>query len=322
MKALIFNKKLKFTDVVIPKKGKDDVLVRVTKAGICKTDHEIVKGYVKGFRGILGHEFIGIVEDSNDKSLIGKRVTSEINFSCNRCEYCLKGLQRHCPNRTVLGIQNKDGAFAEYVIVPKENIFILAQNISDNTAIFIEPLAAALEILDQVLLNGKNILIIGDGKLGLLIAYAINKAVKCNLLIIGKHIEKLNIVKKIGIKTSLLHNFKAAHQYDIVIEASGNPDALYLALQSVKPRGTIVLKSTYASIPKVNVSDIVVNEVCVVGSRCGRFSEAIKFIKKFKPDFSLFISKEFPFEKAIEAFEYSKKHNVIKVLLKMDKNNW
>jgi 2-desacetyl-2-hydroxyethyl bacteriochlorophyllide A dehydrogenase len=315
MKALVFDGTLRLASVPVPAATKDEVLIRVTLAGICNTDHEIVAGYMPGFKGILGHEFLGIVEKAGDKKLAGKRVTAEINCGCGTCEYCKNGMERHCPNRTVIGIKDRDGAFAEYICVPAKNVVTIPDSVPDASAVFIEPLAAALEIKEQVSLEHKNVLLIGDGKLGILIAHVLSTA-NCEATAIGNHQEKLGMIGKLGVKTMLSNQFQRK-QFDIVVEASGNPDAFSLAVECTKPHGTLVLKSTYARDLTFNPSPFVVNEITVVGSRCGRFSDALQYLELYKPDFSWMISKEFSIEDGMEAFEYSKKPWVLKVILKM-----
>ncbi len=236
MKALLFDGSLRLADVPSPVQRPGEVLIRVTKAGICNTDHEITRGYVTGFRGILGHEFLGIVADAGDRSLVGGRVSAEINCGCGTCDFCSRGMARHCPNRTVIGIQSHSGAFAEFIAVPKENVVTIPHTIPDTTAIFVEPLAAALEIREQVDLTKKTVLLLGDGKLGLLIANVLSTA-GCDCLVVGKHASNLDMIGRLGIKTALLENFQKK-QFNVVIEASGNPDAFPLALECVEPRGT------------------------------------------------------------------------------------
>ena len=315
MKALVFDKTLRLADVPVPARSRDEVLIRVTLAGICNTDHEIVAGCMPGFKGILGHEFLGIVEKAVDKKLVGKRVTAEINCGCGTCDYCKIGMERHCPNRTVIGIKDCDGAFAEYICVPAKNVVTILDGIPDKTAVFIEPLAAALEIFEQISLENKSVLLIGDGKLGLLIAHAVRMH-HCDFFVVGRHRENLGLLAALGIKTALALDF-VKKQFDVVIEASGSPAAFPLAVECVKPRGAIVLKSTYAQNLIVNPSPIIVNEITVVGSRCGRFSDALRFLETYKPDFSWMISKVFEIKDGMEAFKYSKKPGMLKVLLKM-----
>ena len=291
--AQITSGELQLVDIAKPTPKRDEALVRVSLTGICNTDHEILKGYVPGFSGIPGHEFVGMVEECADKSLVGKRITAEINVACGNCEFCSKGLGRHCYNRTVLGIINRNGAFSEYITVPIENCRTIPESISDAKAIFIEPLAAALEILEQVAIDeSSNVLLFGDGKLGILIAFALS-SIGCNLAIVGKHRHKLDLISNTNATTYLAEDFKA-DQYDIVIEATGNSTVFEQALRNVKPRGTIVLKSTYADAFPFNPSSIIVNEITIVGSRCGRFSEAITFLERYNPPVDSLISSACP----------------------------
>lgn len=316
MKAVIFDGALKICDAGQPKRKKDEVLIKVSHAGICNTDHEIIKGYIPNFKGILGHEFFGFVVDADDSGYIGKRVTGEINIACGDCEFCKKGLGRHCPNRSVLGILNKDGAFAEFLTLPAKNVVKIPPNIHDKHAIFIEPLAAALEILEQITITqDHSILLIGDGKLAILIAYVL-QSTGCNLVVIGKHKHKLKLLEESGIKTILLSNFEK-RQFDICVEASGNPSGFNLGLECVKPRGTLVLKSTYAAPFNFNPFPVVVNEITVIGSRCGRFDMAIHFLQTHKIPLDKLISSVFELKDASAAFEFSARHESLKVLLRV-----
>ncbi len=314
MSALIYDGLLRTTRIRKPRRKENEVLIRVTKAGICNTDHEIIRGYVPGFSGVLGHEFIGVIEDAPDASQIGKRCTAEINFACQKCEFCKRNLQRHCPNRTVMGIIHQDGAFAEYLCAPTENVFLIPDAIPDTRAIFIEPLAAALEIFDQISVPpDSHILIFGDGKLGLLIAYAFAMR-NHKVTIVGKHSEKLALLSGQAIETYLAADFKNG-AYDIVVEATGNPDVFEMAVKNVKPRGFMVLKSTYAGTFAFNPSQIVVNEITVVGSRCGRFSQAIAFMLNNEIPLENLITSEFTLDFGVEAFKHSAQSNAVKVML-------
>jgi len=311
------NGKLSIEGCPMPVRQKGEALIRVHRAGICTTDIEIVKGYVPGFSGIPGHEFYGYVEEAEDAALLGKRATAEINCACGKCGYCRSGLPRHCPHRTVLGITEKNGSFAEYITVPQENVVVIPDEIPETSALLIEPLAAALEILEQVPVKpGQSVLLVGDGRLGQLIG-CVFLANGLPLSAVGKHAAKLGRLKQRGARTYRLNKF-AASPFDIVIEASGSPSGFDLALACVKPRGTVVLKSTYAGGFQFNPSPVVVNELSVIGSRCGRFSEAVKFLKKFKPDLSYMISARYPFSQALRAFEEVKENNVLKVVLEME----
>jgi threonine dehydrogenase-like Zn-dependent dehydrogenase len=317
MKALVFSDSLHMTDCPKPRCTTDEVLIKVAKAGICNTDIEITRGYMPGFNGIPGHEFIGYVEEADDRSLIGKRVTGEINCACGTCKFCNKGLGRHCPNRTVLGIDKKDGAFAEYLTLPEHNVVEIPADMSDDQALFLEPLAAALEILNQVTItNEHSVLLLGDGKLAMLIAMVMQKQTG-NLLVVGKHAPKLQLLKDMGISTVMLSDFSPS-QFDVVIEASGNPSAFHTGLSCVKPRGTFVLKSTYAQGFTFNPAGIVVNEITLVGSRCGIFRQAVDFIVRYNPLLTKLISATYPLSRAIEAFDYAQTPGTLKVIITMN----
>jgi 2-desacetyl-2-hydroxyethyl bacteriochlorophyllide A dehydrogenase len=317
MLAVVFDGSLAIKQVPKPQGTENEVLIRVSLAGICNTDHEIIRGYVPGFNRILGHEFIGIVEEADDPSIIGKRCTAEINFACGTCQYCRANLQRHCLNRSVMGIINRNGAFAEYITVPKENLTIIPDSIPDKQAIFIEPLAAALEILDQVNISpSSKVLLLGDGKLGLLTGHVL-AAVGCELTVVGKYPGKLGQLKYDHVTTVLRDDFKNG-LYDVVIEATGNAGAFDMAVANVRPRGTIVLKSTYAGEVKFNLSPVVVNEITIIGSRCGLFSQAVDFLLKHRVSFEDMISAEYSLDNALKAFEFSKSPDVLKVLLSVN----
>lgn len=315
MTALVFDGELNIRKVPKPKRETNEVLVRVTSSGICNTDLEIINGYVPGFNGILGHEFIGIVEDASDPSHIGKKCTAEINCSCGKCEYCKKGLGNHCPERTVIGIINRSGAFAEFICAPVENIVFIPDIIPDNRALFIEPLAAALEILDQVQINTKTeVLLLGDGKLGLLIGHVLS-VTGCDLTIVGKHHEKLALIADKQVNTLLLNEFPSG-KFDVVVEATGSVSTFELALQNVRPRGTLVLKSTYSDMLQFNPSQVVVDEISIIGSRCGKFSKAIDFLLQHELPVEKLISSEMNLEDGVAALKFAALPEVLKVVLK------
>ena len=318
MKALVFDKELNFvTDYPKPIPQKGEALIKVTHAGICNTDVEITRGYM-GFKGICGHEFLGVVEEVNaeDKSLLGKRVTGEINLGCGNCPDCYNNMQRHCKNRQTLGIYKKDGIFAEYVTLPLENIVEIPDNVPDSDAILIEPLAAALEILEQVHIKpADKIAVLGDGKLGLLISLVLSTT-PAELVTIGKHDNKLDILKKQGIKTKYLQDTTETKYYDIVVDATGSADGFEKAVSLVKPRGIFVLKSTVAAEKPMNLAPIVIDEITVVGSRCGQFRPALRLLEKNVLDLEPLVSKTFNFNDALEAFNYAQEKGVLKVILK------
>jgi threonine dehydrogenase-like Zn-dependent dehydrogenase len=255
-----------------PLPDQDTVVVKVHLAGICSTDLQIFKGYMK-FQGIPGHEFVGSVSDGPQEWL-EKKVVGEINFGCGRCEYCGRDLSRHCPNRTVMGILNADGAFAEYVALPVENLHLVPGSVSDEQAVFTEPLAAAFEILGQIQAStGDEILILGDGKLGNLCAQVL-RLTGAKVTALGKHQDKLKLIQRSGVRTILLNDWKPS-LFDVVVEATGSAAGLELAISAVRPRGTLVLKSTIAGAHQVSLAPIVINEIHLIGSRCGVFPDAL-----------------------------------------------
>lgn len=319
MKAVIFDETLKYVeDYEKPTPKQGEALIKVTYGGVCNTDKEITKGYM-GYKGILGHEFTGVVEEINDedKTLLGKRVVGEINLGCKNCEWCAKDLERHCPNRSTLGILAKDGCFAEYVTLPLSNLIEIPENVPDEQAVFVEPLAAGLEILEQMHIQPcQKVMVLGDGKLGLLTALALN-ACGLDVLIVGKHQNKLDIAKNQGVKTQLLSEFEQAPKFDVVVEATGSITGFETSVNCVKPRGTLVLKSTIAASKELNLAPIVINEITILGSRCGRFKPAMRLIASGKIDFSQMISKIYPIEQAINAFDANNAKDTIKILLKI-----
>ncbi len=317
MLGLFFNgKELSVIERPLPKPARDEALIKTIYAGICNTDIEILKGYM-GFKGIIGHEFVGEVQEANDLNLIGKRVVGEINIACGECEFCMQGLGKHCPNRSVFGIQDKDGAIAEYLTLPLQNLHVIPTNISELQAVFIEPLAAACEIVEQIqILPEYNVLVIGDGKLGLLIARVLRLYTK-NLQVIGKHEGKLNLLKNQDISTILLHDFKEGrHSFHIVVEATGSWEGWEMARRLVRPRGFIVLKSTYVGNKPFNPASLVIDEVTVVGSRCGPFKTALYLLHKKTINPLDMITKVFPFKQWNNAFQLAQEPESLKVVLK------
>lgn len=318
MKAIVFDNELKLvTDYAKPVPKAGEALIRVTTGGICNTDYEITKGYM-GYKGILGHEFVGVVEEINadDKSLLGKRVVGEINCGCKNCEWCHQGLERHCPNRQTLGIWQKDGCFAQYVTMPLSNLLEVADNVPDEQAVFVEPLAAAVEILEQLHIQpAQKVVVLGDGKLGLTISLALN-ASNIDVLLVGKHQNKLNIAKAQGVRTQLFDEWEIKKEWDFVVEATGSIAGFETALSLTKPRGTLVLKSTVAASKEFNLAPIVIDEIRVQGSRCGQFAPALRLLESNKIDFSPFVSGVYSVDDAMEAFEQNKVPTNLKVLIK------
>ena len=321
MKALVFDNELKLDkNYPMPKVKDNEVLIKTSLVGICNTDYEITKGYM-GYKGVLGHEFVGVVVEvgSNvDKNLINKRVVGEINCACGVCEYCKKDLQRHCPNRQTLGIWQKDGCFSEYFTLPKENVIEISDNIDDKTAVFTEPLAAAYEIIEQVHIKpDSKVAILGDGKLGLCISLVFN-ALNIDYVHIGKHSEKLEISKKLGAKTKLLDELtdNDKKSFDVVIEATGSVGGFETSVSLVKPRGILVLKSTISAKEGLNLAGVVVDEITIVGSRCGQFRPLLRLLENKKIDVTPLIDGVFEVDNFRSAFEKNAQKNTLKILVK------
>lgn len=315
MKALRYTKgKLALAEVAMPDDG--EVLVRVTKSGICNTDLEIVRGYA-GFEGTIGHEFVGIVERADAPNLVGKRVVGEINAGCGVCEKCVAGDPRHCSTRTVLGIVGRNGAHAEFLQLPSRNLFVVPDNVSDDQAVFVEPLAAAYGIIEQVEITPEtSVAVVGDGKLGLLCAFALATKTK-NVTMIGKHESKLAAGKKRGIDGVSLEKLTPAmaQHFDVVVEASGSESGFATALDLVRPRGKIVLKSTFHGTPTWAASRVVVNEITIIGSRCGRFAPALDLLSSGAIQLDDLITDEFALSKGVAAMDRAAQKGVLKILL-------
>jgi len=307
-----------------------EALIKVLQAGICNTDLEIVRGYMN-FQGVLGHEFVGIVEAVHEgsgatalTSLIGKRVVGEINAACHRtdCLYCQRGMPTHCPNRTTLGIVNRDGAFAEFLVLPTRNLHLVPDNVSDEEAVFVEPLAVNFEIVEQVHVKPTDsVVVLGDGKMGQLAAQVLVLS-GCEVMMVGKHEEKLALVEKRGVRTYVLDNaqrfeLENGRNVDLVVECSGSAQGLELALRLVRPRGTIILKSTVADMSKLHLAPIVINEIRVQGSRCGPFAPALRALSQKLVNVSSLISARYSLDDGLAAFEHAGQRGVLKVLVRV-----
>ncbi len=318
MKALRFAaNQLKLAEVPIPE-DKTEALIRVTRSGICNTDIEIVRGYA-GFQGTIGHEFVGVVEKADDApQLVGKRVVGEINAGCGVCDKCVAGDPRHCLTRTVLGIVGRDGAHAEYLQLPSRNLLEVPDRVSDEQAVFVEPLAAAYGITEQVDLTPETrVAVIGDGKLGLLCAMSL--AIKSqNVSLVGKHRAKMAIAEKCGVEAIQLNDLTASMngRFDVVVEASGSESGFATALDLVRPRGKIVLKSTFHGTPAWQASRVVVDEITIVGSRCGRFAPALDLLATGSVDVEALITEEFPLGDGVAAMTRATEKGALKVLLR------
>lgn len=317
MHALHFRKSLRFVENAPDPVFPQECLVRVRLAGICSTDLEIVKGYM-AFSGIPGHEFVGEVARAPDPGMVGKRVVGEINVSCGGCCFCVRGMRNHCSKRSVLGILGRDGTFAEYLSLPLRNLHPVPESLSDEEAVFTEPLAAAFRIAEQHPIRPEErVALLGDGKLGLLIAQALKET--CRLAVVGKNVERKSLLERWGIaylpvaETGGLRGLS-----DVVIDATGSPDGFALAQQLVRPQGTIILKTTCAEAPKIDLARIVIDEVALIGSRCGPFLPALEALRTKKVDVRPLISEIFPLSKGKEAFKRAGEKGALKILLKPD----
>jgi len=298
-------------DVPRPLAGAE-CLIRVTLAGICGTDLELLRGYAD-FAGVPGHEFVGVVEDapSADQAWIGRRVVGEINVGCGACDACRAGVKEHCPRRTVLGIRGRGGAFGEYVTLPAANLHEVPAGVDDECAVFVEPLAAACRILEQVDVGGREAAVLGDGRLGLLIAQVLRSA-GARVLVYGHHPRKLGIATRLGLDVS--SGDAVARLHDIVVDATGRSEGLARAVQLVRPRGAIVLKSTFHGVGAIETWPIVVNEVRIIGSRCGPFASALALLSRGAVEVRPLLSGSFALEEFEAALERARRE--LKVLLR------
>jgi alcohol dehydrogenase len=299
----------------LPRMPRGFARIRVLAAGICSTDLELQRGYY-GFSGTPGHEFVGEVTHAEDRGWIGKRVTGEINLACGECEWCGRDLGRHCPNRTVLGIVKHPGAHAEFLTLPLRNLHPIPHSMSDEQAVFIEPVAAACEILDQVRVPaGSKIAVLGDGKLGLLISQVL-RARGARVHLYGRHREKMRLVEGGGLTTEIAGKTLPERAWPMVVEAAGSADGLRAAIAMCEPRGTVIMKSTVHGPVKIDTAPAIVNEVTLVGSRCGRFEPAIRMLASGRVRVDPLISGQFPLQCASEAYKQAAAKGVLKVLLR------
>jgi len=315
MRALYFDKKLHYRpDVPDPIPPPGEALIRTRLTGVCNTDLEIVRGYL-GFTGVLGHEFVGEVVRADDAPhLVGQRVVGEINAYCGECPTCRRGDTTHCPHRTSLGISGRDGAMADYFTLPTHLLYPLPESLPDEWAVFTEPLAAAMEITDKIHCHPTDrVVVLGDGKLGLLIAQVL-QLTGCDLLAIGRHQSKLAILERRGIRTQISDD-KTEAGADMVVEATGSAGGFATARALVRPRGTVVMKSTFHGDVSLDLSRVVVDEVVVVGSRCGPFLPALRLLEQRLVDVEPLIHSTFPLSDGLAAFEQAAAPGVLKVLL-------
>ena len=297
-----------------PRRPDGFALLRLLCGGICNTDLELQRGYY-GFRGTPGHEFVAEVIEADRRELTGRRVVGEINLDCGLCDWCLRGLGRHCPNRTVLGIVRQAGAFQEFFVLPERNLHLVPDSLPTEQAVFTEPLAAACEILDQVSIPRRApVAVLGDGKLGLLVAQVLASH-GADVHLFGHHRHKLRLAEAAGIHAEVMRKAHPAASFEWVIDATGSPAGLKSAVQMTRPRGTVIMKSTLHDKVAIDTAPVVVNEITLVGSRCGRFEPALHLLAGGKIRVSEMISHKMPLAEAPRAFQTAARKGVLKVLL-------
>lgn len=301
------------SDLPVPTPLPGEVLVRVTRAGLCETDLQLVRGYM-GYRGILGHEFVGVAQAGR---WAGRRVVGEINCACDRCELCLAGLRTHCPQRTVMGILGHDGAFADFVAVPEINLHPVDDALTDDEAVFVEPLAAAFQIPAQISLSSdQRVIVLGDGRLGNLCAQVLARICPA-LTVVGKHAAKLTRLADLGLRTVLLDQTTGLKRADLVVDCTGSGTGLETALRLVRPRGAVVLKTTVAGAQTLSLAPAVIDEITIVGSRCGPFPAALEALAQREIQVAPLIDGRYPLEQGLEAFERAATTPVLKLLFEV-----
>ncbi len=317
MRALTYIDRLRLeTSYPDPERLPGEALLRVLVAGICATDLELIRGYMD-FEGVLGHEFVAEVVEADTPALVGRRVVGEINCPCRECPTCAEGLTNHCPRRTVLGILERDGAFADYTTLPEACLHQIPEELDERVAVFAEPLAAALQVLEQVPVDGETtVCVLGDGKLGMLVAQVLHTT-GCRLTVLGHHEDKLDILRARGIAASLAEEAPGV-RYQVVVDATGLPEGLSQALGLVAPRGTVVLKTTVAGETTLALAPVVIDEVTVVGSRCGPLDKAVEWLSGRRVEVEPLIEAAYPLSEGIEAFRHAARRGARKILLTMD----
>jgi alcohol dehydrogenase len=310
-------KRVEVRKVPRPRRPQGFATIRLLCGGICNTDIELQRGYY-GFTGTPGHEFVGEVVAADNANLLGRRVVGEINLACRHCEWCRRGLGRHCPQRSVLGIVRHAGAFREFLTLPEVNLHVVPSSIPTETAVFVEPVAAACEILDQTSIPEKaEVAVLGDGKLGLLVAQVL-RARRFNVHLYGRHKNKLRIAERAGVEIFVASRKFPVARYDWVVEATGSEDGLRQAIQMTRPRGTIVMKSTVHGAVRIDAAPAIVNELTLIGSRCGRFEPAMNLLQSGKLNVLDMISDSLPLSQAPRAFRRAAERGILKVLLNAD----
>jgi threonine dehydrogenase-like Zn-dependent dehydrogenase len=296
-----------------PLRGAGEALIRVVKAGVCSTDLELVKGYA-GFRGVLGHEFVGVVEEADDGSWVGRRVVGSINLGCRHCPVCVGEGPEHCPSRTVLGIIGKDGAFADLLTLPEVNLLPVPDSVEDDRAVFTEPLAAALRIREQLPVPPTaRIAVVGPGRLGMLVGQVLALS-GSRPRVLGRRATSLELPAQLGLETGLVEEAES-DAFDLVVEATGNEAGLAHSLRLVRPQGTLVLKSTFQGQASVDLTKLVVGEVRVVGSRCGPFGPALRLLEQEAVQVLPLVDGDYPLDQAVEALQHAARPGVRKILL-------
>lgn len=318
MKAVYFDGQIRLVeDYPRPQPAEGEALVRVLQAGICNTDLEIVNGYMD-FRGVPGHEFVGVVEKAEDAELVGRRVVGEINCPCGTCELCQAGKGRHCPHRTVLGIQGRDGAFAEYLLLPARNLHVVPDEIPDDAVVFVEPLAAAFRILEQITVRkDDSVIVLGDGKLGLLVAQVMRTKAD-RVALVGRHEKKLAIARQFGIETCLESDLPET-KASVVVDCTGSRDGLRKALRLAEPEGTVVVKSTVAEESCFAAAPMVINEITVIGSRCGPFEPALEALRQQEIMVEPLVSGRFELDAGAEALKEAARPDALKVIIEVSR---
>ena len=317
MRALTYIDRLRLeTSYPEPERLPGEALLRVRVAGICATDLELIRGYMN-FEGVLGHEFVAEVVEADTPALVGRRVVGEINCPCRECPTCAEGLPNHCPLRTVLGILERDGAFADYTTLPEACLHQIPDVLDERAAVFAEPLAAALQVLEQAPVDGETtVCVLGDGKLGMLVAQVLHTT-GCRLTVLGHHEDKLDVLRARGIAASLAEEAPGV-RYQVVVDATGLPEGLGQALGLVAPRGTVVLKTTVAGETTLTLAPVVIDEVTVVGSRCGPLDKAVEWLAAGRVEVEPLIEAAYPLSEGIEAFRHAARRGARKILLTMD----
>jgi threonine dehydrogenase-like Zn-dependent dehydrogenase len=308
------NRRVQVRNLRRPQRPEGFASIRLLLGGICNTDLELRRGYY-GFKGTPGHEFVGEVVDADNPNLLGRRVVGEINLACGKCEWCRTGLGRHCPTRDVLGIVGHPGAFREFLTLPQTNLHVVPDSVPSESAVFVEPLAAACEILDQAdIPENREVAVLGDGKLGLLIAQVLH-AERKTVHLYGRHKNKLRIAQRAGVEVMPVKGKLPSKMYEWVIEATGSPDGFQRAIQMTRPRGTIFMKSTIHGGAKIDMAPVIVNEITLIGSRCGRFEPALSLLASRRINVVDMISDSMSLAHAGRAFTQAGKPGVLKVLL-------